>query len=52
MCGILGGLSNNELSKNEYDKRLHLLDHRGPDSSSSYLSPMDRCILVIQDLPY
>ncbi len=39
MCGILGGLSNSELSKNEYDKRLHLLDHRGPDSSSSYLSP-------------
>ena len=38
MCGILGGFSNEEIDKNEFDHHLSLIRHRGPDSKGSYIS--------------
>ncbi len=38
MCGILGGFSNEEIDKYEFDHHLSLIRHRGPDSKGSYIS--------------
>ena len=36
MCGIVGKFSSNYCKKEQIDKPLHLINHRGPDEQNIY----------------
>jgi asparagine synthase (glutamine-hydrolysing) len=45
MCGLVGGMLEDELETKRLNEALKLLHHRGPDSSGSWISPDRRAFL-------